>query len=106
MSNYWVKVENGVPVEYHKVHVHTISMGDVDDPEIYIAGPLLEWQQSEAGRWIMEHSAEKPVYSRGIDRYNYGYSYSIAAVLRGKDYTYWTLKWGKTTTRKDILKSI
>lgn len=106
MSNYWVKIENDVPVEYHKVHVHTITMGDVDDPEIYIAEPILEWQQSEVGRWIMEHSAEQPVYHRGFDPHDYGYTYRITAVLRGKDYTYWTLKWGKATTRKDILKSI
>jgi len=106
MSNYWVKIENNIPVEYHKVHVHTITMGDVDDPEIYIAGPILEWQQSEAGRWIMEHCAEQPVYHRGFDPHSFGYTYRITAVLRGKDYTYWTLKWGKATTRKDILKNI
>ena len=30
--------------------VHEFTLGDVDDPEIYAAVPLYEWQLSDAGK--------------------------------------------------------
>ena len=42
-----------------KFTVHTFNMGDVEDPEIYVAGPLFDWQQTEKGKWIMEKTKKK-----------------------------------------------
>ena len=39
-----------------KVIVHEIEMGDVEDPEIYAAGPIIDFEQSEKGRWLMANS--------------------------------------------------
>jgi len=75
-----------------KVHVHTITMGDVDDPEIYIAQPIYEWQQTEKGKWVMENSAPAPSYHRYNDVMHYGYTFYICAYLNEKDYTYYRLK--------------
>lgn len=76
-----------------EVIVHTIKMGDVDDPDLHVAQPIYEWQQSEEGKWIMEHSVEKPMWRRSPNPYNFYYSYDIVAWLSDIDLTYWKLKY-------------
>jgi len=78
----------------HHVIVHTFAMGDVEDPDLYAAEPLLQWQKSEMGKFVMEKAVESPVWHRAADPMNYGYSYKITAKLKGPDYTFWQLKWG------------
>jgi hypothetical protein len=73
--------------------VHEFTMGDVDDPDIYAAEPLWQFQQSEKGQWVIEHSLETPVYQRVIDQMYYGYKYKISARLTEQDITYFLLKW-------------
>ena len=36
--------------EATEINVHEILMGDVEDPDLMIAAPIYEWQQTEAGR--------------------------------------------------------
>ena len=97
--------KTGLPIKEYNVCVHRFKMGDVDDPEIYAAGPILEWQESESGKWIMEHAEEQPIYQRHIDHSSMGYAYAIYAKLADKNYTFWCLKWGRATTPKDFLKN-
>ena len=85
----------------HKVPVHTFKMGDVEDPDLYAAQPLCEWQDSEMGKWIMERSIETPKWYRQHDHFNYGYQYAIEAFLKGADYSFWVLKWGNEVDRKN-----
>ena len=77
------------------VTVHKFRMGDVEDPDLYAAEPLIEWQNSEVGRWIMEHSVETPMWHRQVDVANYGHMYAVEAWLKGSDHTFWQLKWGQ-----------
>jgi len=70
--------------EIHKVVVHKFSMGDVEDPDLYAAQPLWEWQESEQGKFIMEHAIETPIWHRQADPYNYGHQYVITAELEKK----------------------
>ena len=91
-----VKLVNGDPVKISDIVVHTFIMGDVEDPDLYAAQPLHDWQQSEAGQWIMEHAVETPFWHRIPDLGSYGYKYCIVARLREQDQTYWTLKWQKS----------
>lgn len=72
--------------------VHTIKMGDVEDPDLYIAHPLWEWQQSEAGSWVMDNAVDVPMWSRTSDQFNYGHVYTITAKLKAIDHTYFKLK--------------
>jgi hypothetical protein len=72
--------------------VHTIRMGDVEDPDLMVAQPIYEWQQTEAGKWIMENSLPAPSWHRNHDIYNYGYTYQIRAYLTSKQLTYYELK--------------
>lgn len=73
--------------------VHEFTMGDVDDPDIYAAEPLWQFQQSEKGQWVIEHSLETPVYQRVIDQTYYGYKYKISARLTEQNITYFLLKY-------------
>ena len=76
------------------VVVHSFRMGDVEDPDLYAAEPLYQWQQSEMGEWVMANAVQTPSWHRSADPHNYGYAYSIRAELAPKDYTYWWIKWG------------
>lgn len=80
--------------EIHTVVVHRFRIGDVDDPDIYAAQPLWEWQESEMGKWVMEHAVDAPEWHRQMDPMQYLIQYAVVAKLKDVDYTWWTLKWG------------
>ena len=80
-------------VEIKEVIVHTFMLSDVDDPDIYAAGPIYDWERSEMGQWVMAHAVDQPIWWRLLDPTTYGYKYKITARLQAKDYTYWALKW-------------
>ena len=73
--------------------VYEFSVGDVDDPDLYAAAPLWEWQQSEAGKWIMEHSVETPQWGRSNDYRTYSLHYRVTAKLHEQDATFFKLKY-------------
>ena len=88
-----VKVVDGHAVAYSDVVVHHFPMGDVEDPDLYAAQPLYDWQKSEAGAWVMEHAVEPPFWTRQADIESYGYRYYIVARLKEADQTYFKLRW-------------
>lgn len=71
---------------------HQFQLGDVEDPDIYAAHPLWEWQQTEKGRWVMEHGLEL-TYSIHPDIHNFGYKVSVTGSLTQDDEVYFTLKY-------------
>jgi len=80
-------------VKISDVVVHSFTVGDVDDPDLYAAQPICNWQETEAGKWVMEHAVEKPFWHREIEPGFWGHRYHIVARLKESDQTYWTLKW-------------
>lgn len=80
--------------EIKKITVHQFQMGDVEDPDLYAAEPLIEWQNSEMGKWVMGKAVETPEWHRHLDPFTYGYRYAIVAKLKDVDFTFWQLKWG------------
>jgi hypothetical protein len=78
--------------EVREVVVHEFTMGDVDDPDLYAAQPLWEWQQSEQGQWIMENSVETPSWYRIPDTLQYGYKFQVRAKLSGPRLTEYLLR--------------
>jgi hypothetical protein len=80
--------------ECKEIIVHTFSMGDVDDPDLYAAQPLYEWEHSEAGQWVMKNAADTPTWYRMADPMSYGYKYQIRAKLMGPALTEWLLRHG------------
>ena len=55
-------------------------MGDVEDPDIYAAEPMWQWQQTTQGQWVMQH-AHNLTYHRGPDSYGRGYEFVIRGDL-------------------------
>jgi len=72
--------------------VHKIHMGDVEDPDLYVAEPIWKWQQTEAGQWVMENAVDVPIWHRQLDVSHYGHIYTIHAKLKDIDHTYFKLK--------------
>jgi hypothetical protein len=80
--------------EIHKITVYSFGVGDVEDPEIYAAQPMWDWQQSDAGKFVMEHAVETPSYHQRLDHTSYGYRYAIVAELEAKKLSEFLLRWG------------
>ena len=78
-----------------KITFHTFAMGDVEDPDIYAAEPIYRWQQTEQGRWAMEHAHDLTYYT-GADPYTFGYLISIRGTVNDpKRITEYFLRWPK-----------
>jgi hypothetical protein len=90
----FTKVIDGKAVRFRDLCVHEITMGDVEDPDLWVASPIYDWQQTEAGKFIMEHAEEKPYWTQGVDYTTYGYKYRIMARLSEQNETFWRLLCG------------
>lgn len=75
-----------------KVTFHSFSMGDVDDVDIYAAQPIYEWQQTEQGRWVMEHARDLKYYT-SADPTSFGYRITIRGEIAGPAATEYFLRW-------------
>ncbi len=87
-------VLNEVVVKTKEIAVHTFMQGDVDDPDLYAAEPLYNWQKSPQGEWVMENSVEPPVWHRMADPANYGHKYIVTATFAEKKLTEYYLRFG------------
>jgi hypothetical protein len=78
-----------------KITFHTFSMGDVDDVDIYVAEPIYQWQQTEQGRWVMEH-AHNLAYHTLADPVQWGHRIAIRGEITDpKKQTEYFLRWGQ-----------
>lgn len=80
--------------EVKEVIVHQFSMGDVEDPDLYAAQPLYDWERSEQGQWVMKNAVDSPTWYRMADALTFGYKYQIRAKLMGPALTEWLLRYG------------
>jgi hypothetical protein len=94
MSAIRYTVENDRVKEIHKVVVHKFNMSDVEDPDLYAAQPIWEWQQSEAGQFVMAHAVDKPEWHKHMDPVWMGYRFLIIAELEAKKLSEFYLRWG------------
>ena len=92
-------VLNEVVVTTKEIVVHSFIMGDVEDPDLYAAEPLYNWQQSPIGQWVMERAIETPVWHRMADPINWGHKYLITATFQEKHITEYYLKFGNPVER-------
>lgn len=89
-----VELVDGRPVRFRDVCVHEFAVSDNDDPEIYAAEPLWQWQKSEAGQWIMANAAAQPYWINHIKHESMCYQFKVMARLSEQNETFWRLKWG------------
>jgi hypothetical protein len=73
--------------------VHTIRMGDVEDPDLMVADPIFKWQETDSGKWVMENSLPGPEWHRRADPASWGHQYKIVAYFTPQQLTYWKLKY-------------
>lgn len=59
-----------------KIKFHTFNLSDVEDPEIYAAAPIWDWQQTKKGQWAM-NNAHDLTYTIIPDPNHYGYRVDI-----------------------------
>ena len=76
----------------HDVKVYGFNIGDVEDPDLYAASPLIDFERSEKGKWLKKHATDL-YWRRMIARYDMGYDYEIRAVLYEADYLIYKLKY-------------
>jgi hypothetical protein len=91
--SYQYQIIDNQPYRIVNIAVHRFKVADSEDPEIYAAEPIWQWQQSEAGQWVMEHAIESPVWHRSLNAASLHHDFVITAKLKEKDYTFWALKW-------------
>ena len=83
-----------------KLIVHTIYMGDVEDPDLFVAEPMYKWQIGEIGKWVMENAIHNSVvWHRHIDNNTYVYQYIITAEFEDADATFFMLKYNNITKK-------
>jgi hypothetical protein len=87
------KVINGNIVKFSDMVVHRFRMSDVDDPDIYAAGPMFDWERSEAGQFVFKHAVEPPWWMQRVDQLLYGFEFIIVARMKESDQTFYTLKY-------------
>ena len=73
--------------------LHSFTIGDVEDPQLYASHPIWEWQQTEKGQWVMENSLETPMFTIQPDLHSLGYRVVITGKLSPEAETYFTLKY-------------
>ena len=86
------QIINDQVVRFSDICVHEFTIGDVEDPDIYAAGPIIDWQNSEAGKFVMAHAVEQPYWIRQVDYQSYGQKYRIIARLSEQNQTFFKLK--------------
>lgn len=76
-----------------KILVHSFLLSDTEDPEIFAAEPILEFEQTERGQWLHEHSELQMTYDILNDPMVMGYRVLLHAWLSDEDLTFYNLKW-------------
>jgi len=85
-------LSDGSVSKLHRVVVHTFSLGDVEDPDLYAAEPMIKWRETDAGKWVIENAIDV-YWLKELDPMTYGYKFAIVAQLIEKDYIMWSLKY-------------
>lgn len=70
--------------------VKEIQMGDVEDPYLYAAFPLHEWEKTEEAQWIKSKCDDLVFF---CDPHNYGFMIRVYAPLTGEALTFYNLKY-------------
>lgn len=77
-----------------KLVVHSFIMGDVEDPEIYAAEPIMEFEKTDKGQWLHTHSEQQMTFDIVPDPTIFGHRVVVHAWLTEQDYIFYQLKWG------------
>lgn len=85
------KIIDGKAVRFRDVCVFETTIGDVEDPDLFVADPIYRWQQTKEGKFIMENAVDKPYWIRNTDYNTFGHKYTVMARLSEQTETFWRL---------------
>jgi hypothetical protein len=91
-SKHVVLMVNGMPKKVISIVVYEFLLGDVEDPIVYMAEPLLKWENSEAGQYILAKAIESPYWHRHVNHESYTTRVLVIARLFEEDASYYALK--------------
>lgn len=80
--------------KWHKIRAHKFNMGDVEDPQLYAGFGIHTWQQTDKGKFIMEHGKNHEFHTQ-LDHSIYGYLCVITCEIESKKLSEYYLRWGK-----------
>ena len=79
----------------NRVCVYQGNLGDCEDPDIYAAGAISEYLNTEEGKWVYDECGgdhEMMWYTVNVgDEYNMGFVVDLWCNMSNKQYTYWKL---------------
>ena len=79
--------------------IHSLTMGDVEDPYLMAAFPLGEFAKTEKGQWIEENVLDRVFYCRPVHK-AFGFRIVVYGEFASDEAeTYYRLKYG---TDEDI----
>lgn len=87
-----VMVFDNVAHEIHNVVCYRFRLTMDTGPSTAIE-EILNWLNSEPGKWIVSKAIDTPIWHRQQDITTSDLEYAITAKLKGIDYTFWTMKW-------------
>jgi hypothetical protein len=76
---------------YERRVVHQFNMSYVEDPEVYVAQPIYEWQQTDHGKWVMKNG-KNIQYHMQMSPAQYTYQITITAHVTAKRWTEYCLR--------------
>jgi hypothetical protein len=71
-----------------------LRLGDCEDPQLYAAGPIIDWQNSDEGKWVMENAKQTPSWRIVTDPETYSYRVDIYGELDEPNEIIFRLKYG------------
>jgi hypothetical protein len=77
-----------IPVTALRFHI-----GDIEDPDFHALQEIHKWLDTEAGKWMMDHSNPPPEWHSANDALTYSIRYVIKCYLTPELYTFWKLKY-------------
>lgn len=97
MASRFLRVEldaQGHAREIYKSVVHKFLITDGDDPELYAAKPIYEWQQTDAGKFVMKHAINTPEFFHHLSASQYAYECAIVVEMEKSKLSEYYLKFG------------
>jgi hypothetical protein len=76
---------------YERRIVHRFRLTDCEDPEVYVAEPIWQWQQTDSGKWAMKHGRDLQ-YHMSMEPVTMGYQVVITAHITPKRWTEFCLR--------------
>ena len=89
------EVRDNVIKEIHKVVVHRFKIYEFEELDLHAADPIWKWQNSEKGKFVLEHAISAPEYKKKLDHISLGYEYAIIAELEKKRLSEFYLRFDK-----------